>query len=99
MYVFLFPLGEKWFPSLIELERQPFGVLKLFFELSINTPGHILKTLRFLSLRYSADFRRSRLVDLQNFLATFFQSFVFPRIIVAAQKNVAVYLRFQMHTS
>ena len=34
---FLFPVGEKWFPILIEHERHPLGVSKLFSEFSKNT--------------------------------------------------------------
>ena len=33
-------------------------------------PEHILKTMRFLSLRYSADLRRSRLVSVWNNVRT-----------------------------
>ena len=59
---FCFQLEEKWFPSLIEHEGHPLDVSKLFSEIFIQTFWHILNTLRFLSFRYSADFRRSRLV-------------------------------------
>ena len=31
-----FPVGEKWFQSLIKHERHPLGVSKLFSELFIN---------------------------------------------------------------
>ena len=50
----MFPVGEKWFPSLIEHKTHPLGVSKLFSELFINTSWHMLRTLRFLSLRCSA---------------------------------------------
>ena len=53
---FCLQLGKEWFPSHIENERHPLGVSKLF------CPGHISKPLRFRSLRYSAHFRRFRLV-------------------------------------
>ena len=56
-----FQLRKKWFPSLIEHERHSLGVSKLFSAFFIKRPGYILKTLHFLSLKYSADFRRSRL--------------------------------------
>ena len=59
-----FPVGGKWFPSLIEHERHPLGVSKLFSELFIKPSWHILEAVRFLSLRYSTDFRCSRLVVL-----------------------------------
>ena len=55
-------LGKKWFPSLIEHERHPLGVSKLFSELFTNSFWACLKNFEFLSLRFSADFRRSRLV-------------------------------------
>ena len=54
-------LGEKLFPSLVEHKKAFFGCLSEPF---IKTSWHILKTLRFLSLRYSANFRRSRLVSI-----------------------------------
>ena len=47
--MFVFQIGEKKFPSLIEHEKHPLGVSKLFSELFIKTFCHILKTLRFLS--------------------------------------------------
>ena len=59
---FLFPVGEKWYPSLIENKRHLLGVSKLFSELFINTSWACFKNFALLSLRYSADFRRSRLV-------------------------------------
>ena len=59
-FFFCFPLGKKWFPILIEHERHPLCVSKLFSELVINTSWAYFKN--FLSLRYSADFRRSRFV-------------------------------------
>ena len=62
---FLFPVGEKWFLSLIEHERHPLGIPKLFSELFVNASWACCKnfaSLSFLSHRYSADFRRSRLV-------------------------------------
>ena len=55
--------GKKLFPCLIEHERHSLGVSKLSLSFSLIRPGHILETSRFLSLRYSADFRRSRLVS------------------------------------
>ena len=59
--IFCFQLGEKWFPSLIGHDTQSLGVSKLFSELFVKTSWHNLKILRILSLRYNADFRRSRL--------------------------------------
>ena len=55
-------LGKKLFPSHIEHERHTLGVSKVISKLFMNTSWAYLNNLRFLSLRYSADSRRSRLV-------------------------------------
>ena len=55
---FLIPVGKSDFPVISSMK----GTLWV----SRIHPGHIQKTLHFLSLRYSADFRRSRLVYLNN---------------------------------
>ena len=57
----LFPVGVKVVSEFYRAWKSPFESFQTVFWAFQKRPGHILKTLRFLSLRYSADFRRSGL--------------------------------------
>ena len=54
--------GNSDFPVISSMKGTLWVSRKCFQSFSWIRPEHIQKTLRFLSLRYSADFRRSRLV-------------------------------------
>ena len=57
-----FPVEKSDFPVISSMKGTLWVSRKCFQSISWIHPGHIQKTLSFLSLRYSADFRRSRLV-------------------------------------
>ena len=58
------PVTEKVVSESCRARKALLNVSNLFSEVFIKTSWHISKSFRFLSLRYSADFRRSRLVHL-----------------------------------
>ena len=70
--MFCSQLGKSGFRFFSSMKGTLWVSRNCFLSFSKIRPGHVLKTLRFLSLRYSADFRRSRLVGLV--LAMFLKS-------------------------
>ena len=62
--------GNSDFPVISSMKGTLWVSRKCFQSFSWIRPEHIKKTLRFLSLRYSADFRRSRLVSFSAYNLT-----------------------------